>query len=102
MLHIYIYIYDISRLRVKQNYDKLAEHPSVQRTVVLLVTVVPRTYFQYIDRFSACGMMRNGQMLCLQVSVVSVLRYQPITESGCHILGYKNVHNIIVFQWFIA
>jgi len=53
-------------------YTLLAERPSVQLTVVL--TAVPRTYFQYIDRFSACGMMRNGQMLCLQVSVVSVLR----------------------------
>lgn len=36
-------------VRGKQNYDKLAVHPSVQRTVVL--TAVPRTYFQYIDRF---------------------------------------------------
>ena len=41
-------------------------------------------------------------MLCLQVSVVSVLLYQQITESGCHILGYKYVHNVVVCQWLIA
>ena len=79
----------------KQMCDKLAELPSVSHSVMW--TAVPRTYFQYIDRFYASGVMRNGQMLSLQAFVMSVLQHQQMTEGTGHIL-----HNVLACKWLTS